>query len=735
MPSIFDLRRSHAPPALRCALLACLTTALLAACGGGGSGGDATSAQTSVTPPATTPTLGPVPTEVSLAASTAGSLVDYFKQKLKQGPVTSTTTVNTAVPVGAVASPAPTAASPSADAGVSFSGTTLQERGVDENDWVKTDGAMVYGLAKAYSNGGTPTAALLQAQRRQADGQLSSVGRLTLPNELTYTGMYLVGSANRLALLGQRYQFFDPLASGTPAPAVSGPAAPSAAPVGLSIAPASGFQEVGIDLVATPTSGTGSSTATLSVANRIRLDGNLVGSRVIGSTLYVVSSWSPNLGKYAIPATATPAQTEAILASLTSADILPKIRVDGRPAEPLMADTDCYVQTGNASPMRELTTITAFNLASPTLQRSSRCFVGGSQALYVSPAAVYVATSRYAYVVANTMPTLGIWPANAKTDVHKFALAGMTIDYRGSGEVTGNLGWEADKNAYRMSEYQGDLRILTFTGQQGWSTTFNGTSTTARPVPAASPATLSVLRENSNTTTRSLQVVSTLPNTSRPAAIGKPGEQIFAVQYVGPRAYVVTFRRTDPLYVLDLSNPADPKTVGELEIPGYSDYLYPLGDSLLLGVGKDANDSGVVQGVKVALMDVADPAKPSIRNSLTLGKRGSASGLDSSSRGINIFQQGDVFRIGLPVRLNETPIANSAGFFNPTTQGLARFEVDTKAKTLVTKPTIVGLTYPTNTNNPYSLAFGQYDLGQERSVQIEGFVYYFSGGSFLVSPW
>ena len=423
-----------------------------------------------------------------------------------------------------------------------------------------------------------------------------------------------------------------------------------------------------------------------------------------------------------------------MLAKLASSDILPKIRIDSRPSEPLVAETDCYLQTANASPLRELTTITAFNLASPSLARSSRCFLGGSQALYVSPAAVYVTSSRYNYTAVATSPALAILPANAKTDVHKFALTGMSINYRGSGEVNGHLGWEADKNAYRMSEYLSDLRILTFTGQQGWSTTFNGSSTIARPVPAASPATLTILRESSNAASVGLQVVSTLPNASRPAAIGKMGEQIYAVRYVGAKAYAVTFRRTDPLYVLDLSNPVDPKITGELEMPGYSDYLYPLGDDLLLGVGRDANDGGVVQGVKVALINVTDPSRPTLQSSVNLGNRGSVSALDISSRGINIFQQGTVFRIGLPVRLNQTPIPRAPGYFNPTVQGLARFEVDTKTKAMVTQTMVVGLTYPNN-DNPYSLTYGQYDMGQERSLQIDSFVYYFSGGSFLVKAW
>jgi uncharacterized secreted protein with C-terminal beta-propeller domain len=79
---------------------------------------------------------------------------------------------------------------------------------------------------------------------------------------------------------------------------------------------------------------------------------------------------------------------------------------------------------------------------------------------------------------------------------------------------------------------------------------------------------------------------------------------------VGDTGYVVTFRRIDPLYTLDLSRPEAPRVVGELEIPGYSAYLHPIGDGLLLGVGQEADDAGRTQGTQVSLFDVADLAHP-----------------------------------------------------------------------------------------------------------------------------
>jgi hypothetical protein len=91
--------------------------------------------------------------------------------------------------------------------------------------------------------------------------------------------------------------------------------------------------------------------------------------------------------------------------------------------------------------------------------------------------------------------------------------------------------------------------------------------------------------------------------------LGK-GEQIYAVRFVGPVGYVVTFRQVDPLYTLDLSNPRLPRVVGELKIPGYSSYLHPLGADRLIGIGQDADEQGMVKGSQVSLFDVGDPADP-----------------------------------------------------------------------------------------------------------------------------
>ncbi len=719
------------------AAMACTGAAMVVACGGGGGGAPSTANE------------AVVPAAVELKASSPGDLLGYVKTKIKQSAAQGGNFNTSGIATGA-GLPSPTAApspvAPGADAVASFSGTRLQELGVDEDDLVKTDGSMLYALTKAYWDGTANVPAQLQAQRRLADGQLAAAGSLSLGPD-PRSGMYLASAAKRVALLGQQTTY-------TMGPVANGSVRPASGVASLSVAPLPLNEKIGLDIVALDVPGT------LTLAKRVRIDGQLVGSRMIGNTLYVVSTWSPNLFQYALPANATASEQDAKLASLTTSEVLPTVQIDNNPAEPLLADSDCYVQPGNAALRVQITSITAFDVSSASLRRNSRCFVGGAEGLYMSPTNVYLTSSRYYSYDPRTVDlTNTVFQSGSTTDIHKFSLQGQSISYKGSGAVPGHLGWSKDKLAYRMSEYQGDLRVLSFTGETGWGfpapmpgippvnavggtptvtvTTSSGTAVSATPTPIstapASPATLSVLREISG---KGLQVVGSLPNAQRPAPLGHPGEQVYAVQFVGPRAYVVTFRQTDPLYVLDVSNPADPKALGELSMPGFSDYLYPLGDTLLLGVGKDATDAGFVGGVKVALMDVTDPGKPSLLSSAVIGKRGSSSTLDYTSHGINVFQQGSVYRIAVPVRVHETASTQVVGpqtFYQPTYQGLQRFEVDSSAKTMVSKPAIKSIVY--SPTDPYPQTGYLFEVTQDRSVQIESMVYYFSGGRFLASSW
>jgi uncharacterized secreted protein with C-terminal beta-propeller domain len=98
-------------------------------------------------------------------------------------------------------------------------------------------------------------------------------------------------------------------------------------------------------------------------------------------------------------------------------------------------------------------------------------------------------------------------------------------------------------------------------------------------------------------------------------------EEIRGVRFIGDVGYVVTFRQIDPLYTVDLAEPANPRVLGELKIPGYSDYLHPVGEGLLLGVGQDASLEGEARGTQLSLFDVSDLSAPRRLQTIALGRR------------------------------------------------------------------------------------------------------------------
>ncbi|MEV8633058.1 beta-propeller domain-containing protein [Streptosporangium sp. NPDC051023] len=165
-----------------------------------------------------------------------------------------------------------------------------------------------------------------------------------------------------------------------------------------------------------------------------------------------------------------------------------------------------------------------------------------------------------------------------ETEVHRFDISAPgTPRYVASGKVSGRL-----LNQYSLSEYEGNLRIAT---------------TSTSPDGRNSSSAVYVLKGD------------TMAKVGEIGGLGN-GERIYSVRFIGPAGYVVTFKQVDPLYTLDLSDPAAPKKSGELKITGYSAYLHPAGDGRLIGIGQEASEKGRTLGTQVSLFDVSDPANP-----------------------------------------------------------------------------------------------------------------------------
>jgi len=180
-----------------------------------------------------------------------------------------------------------------------------------------------------------------------------------------------------------------------------------------------------------------------------------------------------------------------------------------------------------------------------------------------------------------------------RTELYMFDITAAKPRYVAAGSVKGYL-----LSQYALSEHDGVLRVATTTGHP-WQQNTKSTST------------VYALRLNGG----ELSIAGSV------GGLGK-GEQIYAVRFVGPIGYVVTFRRTDPLYTIDLHDPAHPVVAGQLKVPGYSAYLHPIGLDRLLGVGQAADGNGRVQGTQVSLFDVSDVASPQRLANHSIGEAG-----------------------------------------------------------------------------------------------------------------
>ncbi|HEY2560242.1 MAG TPA: beta-propeller domain-containing protein [Caldimonas sp.] len=667
-------------------LLLLASVAFLAtSCGGGSSSETAPSA----------------PKETALAASRPGELLAYVKSLLLARDAQRQSAPGAALDGPPV--PGTSLALSPAGTAVPYSNTTVQETGVDEEDLLKTDGTSVYALDTVTLTTAGRMQPQLRVYRRDATGAIDPAQVLPLPVDTTGfpqpRGLLLAAPARRAVALGQS---FLPIADPLPC-ALDIPCPLAGAMIYPIFAMQSNVQLQFLDLDAT-------GNATLGA--HVVIDGQLVASRLIGNVLYVVTTYSPHVPYEQLAAGATAQQRATVLDQMTSADFLPTWRADASAAEVLVADTDCYVHPSNASLALQVTTISAIDLGSPTLARASRCFVGGTEAIYMAPTNLYLATTRFPFAILAT--GLLQYAPQFTTDIHKFSVAGLAIDYRASGEIQGNLGWDTERKSYRMGEYNGDLRVLSFTGQTGWVLLEDATSATA---PPPSPATLTVLRESASAP--SLETIATLPNSRHPEPLGQAGEQIHAVRFTGARGYLVTFRSVDPLYVLDLKDASDPRVAGSLQVTGFSDYLFPLTDALLFGVGHDVDATNHLGGVKLGLFDVSDPTQPKLLDARTVGASGSQSALDASSHGVNWLQAGNVARVGLPLLVTAAPFDSSP------LHGLQRIEVDTQAQTLALKAMLPApsdpMTYPS--------------LWGDRSLQIGSKLVYLTQGQVVVADW
>ena len=459
--------------------------------------------------------------------------------------------------------------------------------------------------------------------------------------------------------------------------------------------------------------------ASAEITGSFRIDGQIVSSRRIGKYLFFASRFYPTVPGPQ-PWELSPGEWEAAVAAADDESLLPAY-IDESTGErtALVEPGSCFVARKPENQpwySPDIVTLAVIDLDTMALS-DSQCYLGASETLYASPDAVYLATTRHENdgffvepepvdpptIVEEPSPGEGEPPVaivdpgepidseepvfaprepTVETDIHQFDIDGGSLAYRGSGSVRGHLGFDPLRKPFRMSARNGVLRVATV------NDTFRFDGGTAD----VSPINVSVLEPDGE---GALALIAQLPNADAPGFIGKPGEQLYASRFIGDRAYLVTFRQTDPLYVVDLADPRNPRVLGELEIEGYSDYLLPIDENHLLGIGRDAvaapdgggDDRGAfVLGIKLALFDVSDPTSPREADTLVVGQRGSGADALFDHRGITVQPATDAHptRVSFGIRVHgeafptERPDPNSPvglGSFGWSYTGLHGFDV------------------------------------------------------------
>jgi uncharacterized secreted protein with C-terminal beta-propeller domain len=243
-----------------------------------------------------------------------------------------------------------------------------------------------------------------------------------------------------------------------------------------------------------------------------------------------------------------------------------------------------------------MVTIYTVNIAQGLAFATTDALMADAQVVYGSQSSIYVATEKW---IDPSTPAVRL-PSVTKTQIDRFdASTPHTTAFIASGDVPGYL-----LNQFSLSESGGYLRVASTSSPDFWG---GGVP----QVPSQSYVT----------------VLGTVGNQLLPvgqlSGLGS-GQKIYSVRFVGDTGYVVTFRQVDPLYTIDLSDPTAPKVAGELELEGYSSYLHPLGNGLLLGVGQDVAASNEPSGALLELFDASDPAAPKLLQKTSLGQGSSS---------------------------------------------------------------------------------------------------------------
>jgi inhibitor of cysteine peptidase len=324
----------------------------------------------------------------------------------------------------------------------------------------------------------------------------------------------------------------------------------------------------------------------------VEIQGSYLTSRKIGPDVYFVINSYPNfINPSPLASEIIPGYRDTIGTSQPSADLkqIAKYNEIG------------YIPPRQAS---NFITVASLSMSDATRELNKTVVVGSGQNVFASQDNLYIAQTSWPIYSRVGQP---VGQNVQSTVITKFSLSGGSVKYAATGNVSGHI-----LNQFAMDEFDGYFRIAT---------------------------TISGYVNNRDTSTNNLYVLDGNLKPTGALENVAPGESIYAVRFMGKRAYLVTFLHVDPLFVIDLARPASPTILGKLKIPGYSDYLQPYDETHLIGIGKEVDPSidanlihtenavyyTAIQGVKVSLFDVSDVANPIEMYKEVIGDRGTTS--------------------------------------------------------------------------------------------------------------
>lgn len=354
----------------------------------------------------------------------------------------------------------------------------------------------------------------------------------------------------------------------------------------------------------------------------LKFDGNQLSTRRIGNKLYVVLQSQPYWGG-PMPMVKTDNPVPQFEDSKTGV------------SKAMVPCVDVMIMPRIPSPSYLAVAVVRLDDTSKDVQ--TEVILGDANNVYSSTENLYVATTRYAY----QWHPLGS-SSDEQTQIYRFAFTDDGVKMEAQGKVPGHL-----LNQFSMDESGDNFRVAT-TVSPTWGS--DGEE-------SHSQNGLYVLN-------RAMEQIGQIENIA-------PGETIYSARFMGKRAYLVTFKQVDPFFVVDLSNPRAPKILGQLKIPGYSNYLHPYDDTHVIGIGKDVDESidvdkvhsddavyyTAIQGVKMSLFDVTDVTNPKEMHKVIIGDRGSETTVTSNHKAL-LFEK-DRNLLALPVLVTKRPAGSA----------------------------------------------------------------------------